>query len=172
MSLEIKVKLANCRLKAQITELAKEIHSNQTLLSVYYKLCSVKDFDDAEKAAWIIRSYFQQLKTVDSKNQKKIIYLLGKVYNQAVLRNLSGVMADTYFDKSYGEEVINLSFKVLSEDYHDVAVYANFMIALLPYIKLYPELKDELMLIAERNPMKDKCAFQLRLNSVLSLKTD
>jgi hypothetical protein len=53
-----------------------------------------------------------------------------------------------------------------------VAVYANFMIALLPYIKIYPELKDELMLIAERNPMKDKCAFQLRLNSVLSLKTD
>jgi hypothetical protein len=172
MSLEIKVKLANCRSKLQISELANEIHSNQKLLSEYYKLTSEKGYEDADKAAWIIRCYFQKLKSIDLKNQKKVIQLLSKVNNQAVLRNLSGVMADIPFDKKHSEDVINLSFKILNEDFHDVAVYANFMIALIPFIRIFPELKAEIEHMAERNPMKDKCAFQLRLKTVLSLKTE
>ena len=132
MSLEIKVKLTNCRSKLQITELANQIHANQELLAVYYKLSAENAFEDADKAAWVIRSFFQQEKGIDLKHQKKIIQLLTKVENEAVLRNLSGVMADFPFDKKLSEEVINLSFRILSEDHHDVAVYANFMIALIP----------------------------------------
>ena len=44
MSLEIKVKLANCWSKLQISELATEIHSNQQLLSEYYKLTTEKGY--------------------------------------------------------------------------------------------------------------------------------
>ena len=65
MSNEIKVKLANCRSKLQISELANEIHSNQTLLSEYYKLTSEKGYEDAEQNPMKDKCAFQlRLKTV------------------------------------------------------------------------------------------------------------
>ena len=171
MLLQIKVKLANCQSKVQINILANELLTNPKLLSAYYKLCEQSNYDDADKAAWVVRTYFQKTKTVNITHQKKITRLLSASKNEAVLRNLSGIMADHPFDLKLENDLVNTSFKILSEHHHDVAVYANFLLGLIPFVKVYPELKEEIKLLSERNPMKDKCAFQLRVKTILSLKS-
>lgn len=171
MLLQIKVKLSKCCSKAQINNLAREILADPKILGTYYKLSNLPDYEDADKAAWVLRIYFQKTKMVNLINQKKIISLLNASKNEAVLRNLSGIMADHSFDLKLENEIVNTSFKILSEPHHDVAVYANFLLGLIPIVKVYPELKEEIQLLTERNPMKDKCAFQLRVKTILSLKS-
>ena len=171
MLLQIKVKLANCCSKAQINILAIELLNDPKLLGNYYNLCKLSEYEDADKAAWVVRTYFQKTKTVNIIHQKKIISLLNSSKNEAVLRNLSGIMADHSFDLKLENDIVNTSFKILSEHHHDVAVYANFLLGLIPIVKIYPELKEEIQLLTERNPMKDKCAFQLRVKTILSLKS-
>ena len=171
MLLQIKVKLVNCCSKAQINNLAGEILANPKTLSAYYKLSNLPDYEDADKASWIIRTYFQKTKKVSLKDQRKIISLLNSTKNVSVLRNVSGIIVDIPFSQKTEEELVNTCFKILSEPHHKVAVYANALQGLLPIVKKHPELKEEIILIAESNPMKDKCVFQLRVKTILSLKS-
>ncbi|MFM7015583.1 MAG: hypothetical protein ACKOX3_04575 [Bacteroidota bacterium] len=172
MSLQILDKLANCQSKVQITELALEIVAYPQLLPYYFKLCDQHELEDANKAAWVIRTYFQKIKKIKLIDQKKVLTLLDTTYNEAVLRNLSGILADLPFDEKIEDETVHVCFKILSDLNHEVAVYSNVLLILIPIIKKYPALKDEIKILAERNPMKDKCAFQLRVKTVLSLTTE
>jgi hypothetical protein len=172
MLLQIKVKLTNCCSKAQINNLAGEILANPKMLGTYYKLSSLSDYEDADKASWIIRTYFQKTQEVSLKNQRKIISLLNSAKQEAVLRNISGIIVDIPFSVRIEDELVNTCFKILSEQHHKVAVYANALQGLIPIIKKHPELKEEIRLITESNPMKDKCVFQLRLKTILSLKSE
>ena len=172
MSLEIKVKLADCHSKAQINNLAGEILANPKMLSSYFKLSNLSDYKDADKASWIIRTYFQKTKKVSLKDQRKIISLLHSAKQEAVLRNISGIIVDIPFSERIEEELVNTCFKILNEQHHNIAVYANALQGLIPIINKHPELREDISLITESNPMKDKCVFQLRLKTVLSLKTE
>jgi hypothetical protein len=172
MSLEIKVKLADCHSKAQINNLAGEILANPKMLSTYFKLSNLSDYEDADKASWIIRTYFQKTKEISLSDQRKIISLLNSTKHESVLRNISGIMVDIPFSERLEEELVNTCFKILNEQYHNVAVYANALQGLIPIVKKHPELREEIILITESNPMKDKCVFQLRVKTILSLKTE
>jgi hypothetical protein len=171
MLLQIKVKLSNCCSKVQINNLATEILANPKMLSSYYKLSNLPDYEDADKAAWIIRTYFQKTKEVSLKDQRKTINLLNSAKQEAVLRNITGIIVDIPFSQKIEEELVNTCFKILNERHHQVAVYSNTLQGLIPIVKKHPELKEEIILIAESNPMKDKCAFQLRVKTILSLKS-
>jgi hypothetical protein len=171
MLLQIKVKLANCCSKAQINNFAGEILANPKMLSFYYKLSNLPEYEDADKASWIIRTYFQKTKEISLTDQRKIIKLLNSTKNESVLRNISGIIVDIPFSQKIEEELVNTCFKILSERHHKVAVYANALQGLIPIVKKHPELKEEIILITESNPMKDKCVFQLRVKTILSLKS-
>jgi hypothetical protein len=172
MLLQIKVKLSNCCSKAQINNLAGEILANPKILSDYYKLSNLPDYEDADKASWIIRTYFQKTREVSLTDQRKIISLLNSTKNESVLRNILGIIVDFPFSQNIEEELVNTCFKILNERHHKVAVYANALQGLIPIVKKHPELREEIILIAESNPMKDKCVFQLRLKTILSLKSE
>ena len=171
MLLQIKVKLSNCCSKAQINNLAGEILANPKILSDYFKLSNLPDYEDADKSSWIIRTYFQKTKEVSLTDQRKIISLLNSTKNESVLRNISGIIVDFPFSQKIEEELVNTCFKILNERHHKVAVYANALQGLIPIVKKHPELREEIILIAESNPMKDKCVFQLRVKTILSLKS-
>ncbi len=172
MLLQIKVKLSNCCSKAQINNLAGEILANPKILSDYFKLSNLPDYEDADKSSWIIRTYFQKTREVSLTDQRKIISLLNSTKNESVLRNILGIIVDIPFSERIEEELVNTCFKILNEQHHNVAVYANALQGLIPIIKNHPELREDISLITESNPMKDKCVFQLRLKTVLSLKTE
>ena len=123
MLLQIKVKLSNCCSKAQINNLAGEILANPKILSDYFKLSNLPDYEVADKSSWIIRTYFQKTKEVSLTDQRKIISLLNSTKNESVLRNISGIIVDFPFSQKIEEELVNACFKILNESNQGVRLF-------------------------------------------------
>jgi hypothetical protein len=103
----------------------------------------------SEYGAWCLHHLSKKEKQRIQKHQNFCIDILLENKNQSVLRSLLGIQLEQGYTSYKEVELIDLLFEFLLDKKNKIAIHVYSLYVLFPYIKKYPELKNELEIILD-----------------------
>ena len=152
-----RLKLINS--KAAITKLVQDFDDNGNDFKNLLKIIQEKEIESIDKASWVARDYANIQPAVVVKSYKKVIDIVTSNFPDPVKRNLTGLLVDVGIPEKYESVVLDMSVNLLLDFKIAVAVHANALKLLNMLAKKHPELKQEINLITERHPNRDRVSF-------------
>jgi hypothetical protein len=145
--------------KAAITKLAQDFDDSGNDFKQLLKIIQEKEIECIDKASWVARDYANIQPEIVIKYYKNVIEIITSNFSDPVKRNLTGLLVDIGIPEKYESVVLDMSVNLLLDYKIAVAVHANALKLLNMLAKKHPELKQEINLIAERHPYKDRVSF-------------
>lgn len=158
-------RLSTKKLKKDIKAAAKSVGGDGALF-LQLSLCPVAEI--AARASWAYRDWAELYPDMSRKLCPKLIQTLQKTTNGSVIRNLLGAILDQGFPKSVSARLLAVCMDHFTRNDYAIAVYANLLGIFAEIAKTHPEIKQEVLLLAERHPMNDQSGFIVRLRAVAS----
>lgn len=158
-------RLSSKKLKKDIKAAAKSVGEDGALF-LQLSLHSVPEI--AARASWAYRDWAEIHPEKSRKLCPKVIQTIDKTTNGSVIRNLLGALLDQGFPKSVSARLLAVCLDHFTRNDYAIAVYANLLGIFAEIAKTHPEIKQEVMLLAERHPMNDQSGFIVRLRAVAS----
>ena len=150
-------RLSSKQLKKDIKAAAKSVGEEG---DIFLKLSLHPAIEIAARASWAYRDWAILYP------EKKVIQTLHKTTKGSVIRNLLGAFLDQGFPKSVYVRLLEVCMYHFTRNGYAIAVYANILGIFADIAKVHPEIKQEVLLLAERHPMNDQSGFIVRLRAV------
>lgn len=145
--------------KAAITKLAHDFDDSGNDFKQLLKLINEREIECIDKASWVARDYANIQPEVVVKSYKKVIDIITSNFPDPVKRNLTGLLVDVGIPEKYESVVLDMSINLLLDYKIALAVHANALKLLNILAKKHPELKQEINLITERHPYRNRVSF-------------
>lgn len=162
---EMLERLSSKQLKKDIKAAAKSVGEEG---DIFLKLSLHPVIEIAARASWAYRDWAILYPEKSRKLSPKVIQTLHKTTNGSVIRNLLGAILDQGFPKSVSARLLEVCLDHFTRNGYAIAVYANILGIFADLAKFHPEIKKEVMLLADRHPMNDQSGFIVRLRAVAS----
>jgi hypothetical protein len=122
---------------------------------------SMHEYPFPEYSSWLLSNYAKKYPEDFEPFLNDIIRCLEGSTNQTVLRNLLGILRFVKFsEEELMSRILDLCIKFLSNNSNKVALQVYAIQVLIPIVKIYPELKEELTAIINLNYKEKSPAFQ------------
>lgn len=158
-------RLSEKMMKKDVEALAEAVGNHGEIL-LKYSLHA--ETETANRASWVYRSWAETHTILLPSLFNQMISVLNQTENGSVIRNLTGVWVDHGYPSKQDSKILDLGFKVLKNTNYAIAVYANILGILAFPCSRYPELKEEIRLIALRQPLAGENGFRKRLTDLLN----
>lgn len=162
------------------TELLKEHSKAQTRKVAAYIGNDKKKFKElidfllanedliAQRAAWAVRECFQAFPHLIVPYIPILIKHLKKDVHDAVKRNILAILSEVEIqDEDNLGTLTDICFKLLQNAQEPVAVRVHCMSVLYNTIKVYPELKEELLLIIKEQLPYESAGYTSRAKKII-----
>jgi hypothetical protein len=158
-------RLSSKQLKKDIKAAAKSVGEEG---DIFLKLSLHPVIEIAARASWAYRDWASIYPEKSRKLSPKMVQTLHKTTNGSVIRNLLGAVLDQGFPRSAASRLLEVCMDHFTRNGYAIAVYANILGVFAEIVKIHPEIKHEVLLLAERHPMNDQSGFIVRLRAVAS----
>ena len=115
------------------------------------------------RISWLLLSWAMKNEHLLVIHFDKIMKLLERSNNDAVLRNFLGIFIDAGIPTKLEGRITHLSCKLLKDKHRAVAVHANSLTLLLPISLKYPLIRNEIKILIKDHPNSLKASFQVRI---------
>ncbi|MEN9346597.1 MAG: hypothetical protein RLZZ77_108 [Bacteroidota bacterium] len=136
--------------KVEVELLAKRVLDDHSLLESLILACENKDSVLSRKGAWVLGVVSQKNKNLISPYSERLVHLLGNTHDSSVHREVFKVLAAQKLPDDLFAQVLDFSFNSLNNPLSDTAVKYNSFLFIIKSLPKYPELKNELLAITER----------------------
>lgn len=158
-------RLSSKQLKKDIKAAAKSVGEEG---EIFLQLSLNPVIEIAARASWAYRDWAIIYPEKCRNLSPKLIQTINKTTNGSVIRNLLGAVLDQGFPKSAAAGLLEVCMDHFTRNGYAIAVYANILGVFAEIVKFHPEIKQEVLLLAERHPMNDQSGFIVRLRAVAS----
>ena len=115
------------------------------------------------RISWVLQSWALKNKPLLLIHFEKIIKLLERSSNDAVLRNFLGIFIDAGIPTKLEGRITHFCCKLLEDKHRAVAVHANSLTLLLPISNKYPLIRNEIKILIKDHPNSLKASFQVKI---------
>jgi hypothetical protein len=135
----------------------EELFNKVVLLSL-----SSMDYPYPEYSSWLLSNYAKKFPNDFDSYVIQLVDCLEKSKNQTVLRNLLAILRFVKIsDEDVVSRLLDLAISFITDNSNKVALQVYAIQILIPIVKLYPELKDELRALLDLNCKDKSPAFQV-----------
>ena len=136
--------------KVEVELLAKRVLEDHSLLESLIAACESPDKVLSRKGSWVLGAVAQKNKTLLHSFSARLVHLLTSTNDSSVHREIFKVIATQKLSDDLFGQVLGFSFNSLNDPLSDTAVKYNSFQFILKSLKVFPELKNELLAITER----------------------
>jgi len=136
--------------KVEVELLAKRVMEEPLLLQSLVQCCESADAILSRKGSWVLGVVAQKQKELIAPFTKRLVHVLRTSNDSSVHREVFKIIVTQKLPDDLFGEVLDFSFNSLNDPHSDTAVKYNSFLFVIKCLPHYPELKNELVAIAER----------------------